>query len=1007
MKRIILLLLAAGAVTAFAGTRLETGKTAPVDATPGVWAHARKLIASVPVGEGAWRVTHTGEADWAFNPYPRFDVKPGEVYVFEAACKAAPNAASKRGALLCVALFDAKGAPVDWAWARRGLKPGGKAVSRYLVPEGAAFMQPRIIGDGSFDSVFCDLRFSAEEGIVLPAGADGVLKVSSAVLELGLDRKSGALSVTDRRTGRTWQSQTGRDGAARAMVVESAQTDGGLAVTMLNPQTLDKFKARFTLEKDRPEFIVEVSGEGQLAASLDYPRPFQTKPGDRLVYPHNEGMGFPVEEKHPIGDRYEAWSGSGLCMAFFGVIEDKTGAGWMTILETEADASMRTRRDEAGCISAGPSWDPQLGQFGSARRARYVMLDKGGHVAMCKRYRDYAKSIGRWKPFSEKVKERPILDRLFGAINVWCWEGGKKKWIKDLQEAGIRRILWSGGGSPDEVKALAANPEVLVGRYDIYTDVYHPEQLKKLGWKSGCNREAWPNDVIWSSSDSNDWTRAWGVKAKDGTWTYCATLCDLCSPDYCRRNIAGDLKSKPYNARFLDVTTAGRWKECWNPRHPMNRTQSRAAREKLLSVVSKEYGLVTGGETGHDFSVPFCDYYEGMLSICSYRVPDSGRNIQQIWTNAPERVVKYQVGEKYRLPLWELVFHDCTCAEWYWGDYNNKLPQLWAKRDLFNVLYGTMGMFVVNKTHWQEHKADFVRSYEITSPVARSTAKYEMTNHEILTDDRSVQRTTFANGVKVTVNFGDQPWKDVDGTVVAPRTHRVTGLLAELKVQPRLNFKNSPRGKEWWMDRHNAALAQIKAAGGKFDVVLLGDSIMHYWDHKPYAQPTWNEFTNSYSVLNLGYAGDRTQHVLWRLDHGELDGVQAKVVVVMIGTNNNSDKTTVPANVATGIKAILDRVRTRVPGAKVLLLPIFPRGFGPDDPRHAAARERNEETNRLIREFADGKGIVWLDFNSKLVDPATNWPTRELFPDRIHPGAPGCRIWLDAMKPFFREVCGH
>lgn len=772
MKKSLVIVYMMTVWAAFAGPVLKPGETAMI-VGPGVWGHSKEAVTLSGAGAGAWRVTHTGHADWSFYPYEKFAVKPGEVYSFDAEFKSVVGA-GRCWAKLSAALFDANGAAVHWAWAATGLKPDGRASMRFMVPDGVAFMQPRITGAGAFDGIFSNMCFRAEKGVRLRGARKGQLKAKSTTLALALDRKTGSLAVADLRTGRTWKSQSLKNNAM--LLTEAVPMDRGFSVKALDPQTLVCFKAKYWLEKDRPEFVVEVSGEGRLNKQLAYPEPFATRPGDRLVFPHNEGIGFPVEEDHPIGETYAAWCGSDLCMAFFGVVEDATGAGWMTILETEADASMRTRRDGSGCISAGPAWDPQLGKFGPARRARYVMLDKGGHVAMCKRYRAYAKSIGRWKSFVEKVKERPVLDRLFGAVNVWCWEPARDAWIETLQKAGIRRILWSGGGTPEEVENMAANPEVLVGRYDIYTDVYHPDQLKRLGLKSGCNAEAWPNDVIWSSPNSNDWTRAWGVKDKDGEWTYCATLCDLCAPEYCRRHIADDLKTKPFNARFLDVTTAGQWKECWNPRHPMNRTQSRIAREKILSVVSKEYGMVTGGETGHDFSVPFCDYYEGMLSICSYRVPDSGRNIQQIWTNAPERVVKYQVGEKYRLPLWELVYHDCTCAGWYWGDYNNKLPQLWPKRDLFNVLYGTMGMFVVNQTHWQEHQPDFVRSYKMTSPVARSTAKFEMTGHEILSADRTVQRTTFANGVRVTVNFGEDIWKDADGTKIPPRSHRVTGL---------------------------------------------------------------------------------------------------------------------------------------------------------------------------------------------------------------------------------------
>lgn len=205
----------------------------------------------------------------------------------------------------------------------------------------------------------------------------------------------------------------------------------------------------------------------------------------------------------------------------------------------------------------------------------------------------------------------------------------------------------------------------------------------------------------------------------------------------------------------------------------MTRTDSRKARVELLGVVGDEFGLVVGSETGHDASVPVCDYFEGMMSLVTYRVPDSGRNIGQIWTNAPPRVAKYQTGEAYRLPLWELVYHECVCAHWYWGDYNNKIPDLWAKRDLFNMLYGTMGMFVINKQKWAAGKDKFVRSYRLTSPIARATGYSEMTDHRILTSDRTVQQSCFADGTVVIVNFGSKPYKMPDGREICGGGHLV------------------------------------------------------------------------------------------------------------------------------------------------------------------------------------------------------------------------------------------
>jgi len=204
----------------------------------------------------------------------------------------------------------------------------------------------------------------------------------------------------------------------------------------------------------------------------------------------------------------------------------------------------------------------------------------------------------------------------------------------------------------------------------------------------------------------------------------------------------------------------------------MTRSESRKWKMELLRFMSEEAKLVTGSETGHEASVPYLHYYEGMLSLGPFRVPDAGRRMAKIWHEVPERVAKFQVGHEYRLPLWELVYHDCVVAQWYWGDYNNKLPALWDKRDLFNALYGTPPMFMFNRDLWNRSKERFARSYRTTCPIARATGYAEMTDHRILTPDRSVQQSAFANGTTVTVNFGDEPYRMPDGTIVKPMGHR-------------------------------------------------------------------------------------------------------------------------------------------------------------------------------------------------------------------------------------------
>jgi hypothetical protein len=272
------------------------------------------------------------------------------------------------------------------------------------------------------------------------------------------------------------------------------------------------------------------------------------------------------------------------------------------------------------------------------------------------------------------------------------------------------------------------------------------------------------------------WVRGWEVETKDGGMVPCGTLCDRQAVAYAKQRIPADLETHPYRSRFIDTTTASPWRECYHPKHPMTRTESKRFKMELLQYVSEGCGLVCGSETGHDAAVPFVHYFEGMLSLGPYRVPDSGRDMLRAWDEVPGPVAKFQTGHVYRLPLWELVYHDCVVAQWYWGDYNNKLPKLWDRRDLWNALYGTPPMFMFNRQIWTANKGRFVKSYQTAAAVARATGYSQMLSHEWLTPDHAVQRTRFANGVVVTANFGDAPWSPPVGERLPSLECRVEGL---------------------------------------------------------------------------------------------------------------------------------------------------------------------------------------------------------------------------------------
>ena len=715
------------------------------------------------------RVEHRGERDWSLNRRDRMTVQPGDIYELTARALVKGDG----DAVLCVAAYEDRDKVFDWTYAPRTARASADwqvLRSRFIVPQGITAILPRFVGHGAA-TVWIDSFSIARTGSIKAAAAAADLALTNKSVTLTLHTADATISVLDRRTGRTWAQKPRKAGP----VITSAKGGERIDLGWLDPGSGLEGKAVIALDGDLAEWAVALAADGEMGSPLAFPAPFISEAGTYLVIPMNEGISYPVDDASIPPMRLIAYGGHGISMSFWGVTDGR--AGQMAILETPDDAAIRIER-EGGRLVVAPEWDPQKKRFGYERRVRYVLLDDGGHVAMCKRYRAYAQKIGLLKTLADKRKENPNVDLLVGAVNVWCWDRDSAGIVRQMQAAGIERILWSNQQSPESLKALNAMPGVLTSRYDIYQDVMDPGNYTPMGHTAGAGdmwpAAAWPKDVI--TGAGGDWLRGWGVDGKDGKRYFCGVMCDRQALPYAQARVPADLATHPYRCRFIDTTTAAPWHECYNPAHPMTRTESRRFKMDLLDYMSGRMRLVTGSETGHDAAVPYVHYFEGMLSLGPYRVPDSGRNMQRIWTDVPEPLAKFQLGHRYRLPLWELVYHDCVVAQWYWGDYNNKLPPLWDKRDLFNALYGTPPMFMFTGRTWEESKDRFVRSYRATGPVARATGYSQMTDHRFLAPDRAVQQTVFAGGVTVTANFGDKPFRLPDGAEVPAVGIHVVGL---------------------------------------------------------------------------------------------------------------------------------------------------------------------------------------------------------------------------------------
>ncbi len=200
-----------------------------------------------------------------------------------------------------------------------------------------------------------------------------------------------------------------------------------------------------------------------------------------------------------------------------------------------------------------------------------------------------------------------------------------------------------------------------------------------------------------------------------------------------------------------------------------------------------------------------------------------------------------------------------------------------------------------------------------------------------------------------------------------------------------------------WPERHEQLVA--RAREGKIDLLFLGNSITDFW---PKTGPdSWTQFAK-YHAADFGISGDHTEHVLWRIAGGELDGISPKVVVILIGTNNvDHCPDEKPEWAAAGVNKVVTMVREKLPGAKVLLMGIFPRNEKDSPLRHKIAA-----INQIISKLDDGKNVRYLDIGNKFLDADGNIST-DAMPDLLHPNAKGYDIWYEAMRPVLHEMLGE
>jgi beta-glucosidase len=201
-----------------------------------------------------------------------------------------------------------------------------------------------------------------------------------------------------------------------------------------------------------------------------------------------------------------------------------------------------------------------------------------------------------------------------------------------------------------------------------------------------------------------------------------------------------------------------------------------------------------------------------------------------------------------------------------------------------------------------------------------------------------------------------------------------------------------------WVERQDLLNKRAAEAGEKAQVVFIGDSITQGWEKE--GKEVWEKYYSRRNAVNLGIGGDRTQHVLWRLDNGNIKGLKPKAAVLMIGTNNSNFEDNTPGQIAEGIAAIVAKLREKLPNTKILLLGIFPRSEN-----YSAQRGKLAMINQVIRRLADEQNVFWVDFGHKFLTDEGTIP-QSLMPDFLHLSGKGYEIWAESIEPLLSRIVG-
>jgi hypothetical protein len=613
----------------------------------------------------------------------------------------------------------------------------------------------------------CSLKVSAKEWVL----QDKNLKIS-------FNDKTLTLNVTDSRNGKTWQQYPLSDDFILKSISQKTN------ILFLAIEGKYTFEATITLTgKSELEFSITANAAMRMD-EIKFPAAFKTPAQHFVVLTDGEGLLLPVDDKdYPLGNGITYYCGGGLSMSWMGVTDNNFKSGYMAILETPYDAALRAKRIN-GAVCFEPVWLSSKEQFAYTRKITYIFFDKGGYVAQCKRYRSYIWPKNKVITLKENAKKIPAINKMIGGVHIYVWDNARNAaFAKELKDAGIDKamFLWNpnhlpypSSGYNDSLKTM----DYAVGSYELFTD----ENLRDTAtydlsaFPNYLKRNAFPglfNQIVARKKDGTTYSNQFGHYTNP----------KAVFPEVMKRT-SKEMSIWPHETFFVDVVQANGLYECYSRENALTRQQWAEQHINTLQSIIEKYNVFLGAEWGADFAAAQSVYAHGMMTLqrtwFNTEIGDKGtiyyygnwRNGQRpsimLGTRtAPPKYLQYSINETIRVPLYELVYHDAVVTSWRWEDANHHTPEIWWKKDLFNILYASAPLWTLDQERWDSYRNTFIESFKNISPWLQQVGYDEMVSHRFISPNRKVQEAGFSSGKKVVVNFDDAPYVFENRTIAA------------------------------------------------------------------------------------------------------------------------------------------------------------------------------------------------------------------------------------------------